>query len=297
MRVSGLGPRQLTPVFTRLQTSNSKAQTYIAPHRRSVPPPITPASYSPNHLSYYDRSNLPPSEDRYYNSPPQGRTSAIASAFSSYDTSPAHTHPSRSTPGSWKYQSESPSPAPPAAIISRGPYEDPARHPHPPAITEEHESASVSSWADEVERQGQELSLDNHDDDEVEQPFYSPMPWPGAGARKGSAEEEDLEFLVRIGKRKSSMAYVTNSGIDVPSPVWEEHFDEEDIKFPSTSLRKASVVSAKAGRRVSIGGATLLREISTADEKVCTGCGSPPVASFVALVSLGVRFSPPLLPR
>jgi len=191
-------------------------------------------------------------------------------------------HKSRSSPGSWKYANEFPPPSPPAAIISRGPYEDPLRHPHPLAIaeSEELESNDTSSWADEVEEY--ERSGGYYDGDEEEEVDYEPAPseW---SRRPSLADGEELEFLVRIGKRKGSSAFMTSSGIDVPSPVWEEHFDEEQLRIPTSAPVRRKVDIPKS-RKVLIGPTTIVDSEET-DENVCTGCGSPPVPSFVALVS------------
>lgn len=89
---------------------------------------------------------------------------------------------------------------------------------------------------------------------------------------------------MRIGKRKGSSAFMTSSGIDVPSPVWEEHFDEEELRIP-TSASVSRKVDIPKSRKVLIGPATIL-DSEESDENVCTGCGTPPVPSFVALVSL-----------
>lgn len=117
-------------------------------------------------------------------------------------------------------------------------------------------------------------------DDEVVEYEPPPSEW---SRRPSLADGEEVEFLVRIGKRKSSSAFITSSGIDVPSPVWEEHFDEEELRIPISASASRKVDIPKS-RKVLIGSATTL-DSDENDEDVCTGCGTPPIPSFVALVS------------
>lgn len=278
--------QQLTPTQPSAQASNSKAHAYVAPHRRS-PAVDSSGSYTPD--TQYDRSCDFSHDNRYYASPPIGAspTSAMSSAATSpiqsrnlstshsATSSPNYTHKCRTTSGSWRYATDFPPLAPPAAIISRGPYEDPPRYSHPVVIPEDQETVSSCSWADEVEEY--ERSCEENDEAEFNaQSTGSPASW---SRRPSLADGEELEFLVRIGKRKNSSAFVTNSGIDVPSPVWEEHSDEEQLRMPRP--REPAVPSS---RRASYAEASMHGQQSSVDENVCTGCGAPPVSSFVGLV-------------
>lgn len=258
---------------------------YVAPHRRRsiAAPALDPLSPESRTAA------LPSQEDHFYTSSAGAALQRVMQ--STPRTSPAD-RPSSSTrgkspraTGSFMQDVFPLSPAPPAAIISHRPYEDPANYAHPSAILEDSceldaddDSNSATSWADQVEEwERTQQSGDGtyptsdlaHRRDSVEScrsaasllRKYSLAPG-GYGLGLG----DDLEFLVRIGGSRRASSYglaIEHGGIDVPSPVMEEALDEQQLRAMATAVR-----AHEEGL-----------------EHVCTGCGAAPTPAFVALVS------------
>lgn len=138
-----------------MQASNTKARSYLAPHRR--PPSLTLSPSYPS-LESYDNSCLPEPEDAYY------------SPLSRLDV-PPHLRKSESSP-------EEPPYSPPAIKISRGPYDEPEKYSHPATIEEE-------------EEREEELVLERRTLDRVSIDLPAPVIEQSSSEEVGSSEGED----------------------------------------------------------------------------------------------------------
>ncbi|GAA5914790.1 hypothetical protein JCM5296_005167 [Sporobolomyces johnsonii] len=161
------------------QSSPRRAVLYVPPHLRSGNSESLSSISSPRDkendpLAQYDRSAVPEPEDSFYAASSSHWTSLCysPSVFSTPNTSFVHPSPSPERPSPVHLSSGHPRqgvkyptlPSPLSTLISRAPYLDPARFPHPRAIPEEDEldarrKAGRKSWADEMDEvEGDRLS-------------------------------------------------------------------------------------------------------------------------------------------
>ncbi|GAA5866222.1 hypothetical protein JCM8547_007208 [Rhodosporidiobolus lusitaniae] len=199
--LAGLGQPQSTGVSTP-----PRAGSYIPPHLRSHSSSVSSQVPLKNLFAAFDRSACPEPEDSFYSNVSNLSLggSPTSSAYTTPNASRFLAHP----PGLVKplyspYQSSpvqpaGPTPLSPTTLISRGPYLDPIRFPHPGTISEEdeldvlHESNFERSWADAVDLDERLLS-------EAEE------------AALGT--DEGVEVQVRMGGRRRSSAFISSLGL------------------------------------------------------------------------------------
>ncbi|KAM0786987.1 hypothetical protein ACM66B_002405 [Microbotryomycetes sp. NB124-2] len=226
-----------------------KAPVYLPPHRRASLSSTTSHSklddftFATGRLSSYEKSALPPPEDHFYITPANSLPSlaSLSLAADSNRTS-YNQHILQHTPDSSSN-----------TIASRSNFLNIPAFPHPsePVFGDE-SSASPRSWVSALEEQ-----------DPI-QPTFPPSlgtscisftsPASSTSLSLGTGET-DLDFLIRLGRRRESLFVA--SGIDVPSPVFEEGLREQQDHAAAQMMAET--------------------------EEVCTGCGALPIATFVSL--------------
>ncbi|KAK4047078.1 hypothetical protein OIV83_005641 [Microbotryomycetes sp. JL201] len=228
-------------------SSRPDVPLYIAPHRRAASMPSIASLNALSNSTYEAAGRL------------SYEGSALPPPEDHFYTTPVKTFPSVTELSAqvWPPRSSTPRtsgesivmPPSPLALLSLPAF------PHPADFGAGSETSSPPPFvADAFEARGEGQAQSSARDESSSTSCASPI----SSMSLPSGGESDLDFLIRLGRPRESLFVA--SGIDVPSPVLEERLREQQAD---------AVVQ-------------LARE-----PDVCTGCGTVPAATFVALKPCG----------